>query len=65
MNKLSRAEVAHLARLARLALTDEEPDDPAGHLDAISTEVVGVGQIGRAAHTTKQRDVLDTTTCKQ
>jgi len=32
---ISRAEVAHLARLARLAVTDEELDVFAGQLDVI------------------------------
>ena len=39
MSKISRDEVAHLARLARLALTDAELDSFAGQLDAILTYV--------------------------
>ena len=35
MSQISRDEVAHLARLARLALTDDELDSFAGQLDAI------------------------------
>ena len=35
MSQISRDEVAHLARLARLALTDNELDSYAGQLDAI------------------------------
>lgn len=35
MSQISRDEVAHLARLARLALTDDEVDGYAGQLDAI------------------------------
>ena len=35
MSQISRDEVAHLARLARLALTDAELDSYAGQLDAI------------------------------
>ncbi|MBX7450268.1 Asp-tRNA(Asn)/Glu-tRNA(Gln) amidotransferase subunit GatC [Mycolicibacterium sp. 3033] len=35
MSQISRDEVAHLARLARLALTDEELSGFAGQLDAI------------------------------
>ncbi|MCV7369821.1 Asp-tRNA(Asn)/Glu-tRNA(Gln) amidotransferase GatCAB subunit C [Mycolicibacterium duvalii] len=35
MSQISRDEVAHLARLARLALTDSELDSFAGQLDAI------------------------------
>lgn len=42
MSQISRDEVAHLARLARLALTDDELDSYAGQLDAILTHV---GQI--------------------
>ena len=42
MSQISRDEVAHLARLARLALTDDELDHYAGQLDAILTHV---GQI--------------------
>ena len=39
MSQISRDEVAHLARLARLALTDDELDSFAGQLDAILTHV--------------------------
>ncbi|BBX26467.1 Asp-tRNA(Asn)/Glu-tRNA(Gln) amidotransferase subunit GatC [Mycolicibacterium alvei] len=50
MSKISRDEVAHLARLARLALSDDELDSFAGQLDAIlghvsqiqSVDVTGV-----------------------
>ena len=35
MSRISRDEVAHLARLARLALTDAELDSFAAQLDAI------------------------------
>jgi len=42
VSQISRDEVAHLARLARLALTDDELDHYAGQLDAILTHV---GQI--------------------
>ena len=50
MSKISRDEVAHLVRLARLALTDDELDSYAGQLDAIlghvsqiqSVDVTGV-----------------------
>jgi aspartyl-tRNA(Asn)/glutamyl-tRNA(Gln) amidotransferase subunit C len=37
--QISRDEVAHLARLARLALTDSELDSFAGQLDAILDHV--------------------------
>ncbi|OBA59530.1 asparaginyl/glutamyl-tRNA amidotransferase subunit C [Mycobacterium sp. 1100029.7] len=39
MSRISRDEVAHLAKLARLALTDTELDSYAGQLDAILTHV--------------------------
>ena len=39
MAQISRDEVAHLARLARLALTETELDEFAGQLDAILTHV--------------------------
>lgn len=42
MSQISRDDVAHLARLARLALTDDELDGFAGQLDAI---LAHVGQI--------------------
>jgi aspartyl-tRNA(Asn)/glutamyl-tRNA(Gln) amidotransferase subunit C len=42
VSQISRDDVAHLARLARLALTDDELDSYAGQLDAILTHV---GQI--------------------
>jgi aspartyl-tRNA(Asn)/glutamyl-tRNA(Gln) amidotransferase subunit C len=41
---LTRQEVAHLARLARLAVTDEELDLFAGQLDAVLDAVAKVGQ---------------------
>ncbi len=39
VSQISRDEVAHLARLARLALTEDELDSFAGQLDAILTHV--------------------------
>jgi aspartyl-tRNA(Asn)/glutamyl-tRNA(Gln) amidotransferase subunit C len=39
VSQISRDEVAHLARLARLALTDTELDSFVGQLDAILTHV--------------------------
>jgi len=39
VSQISRDEVAHLARLTRLALTDAELDSFAGQLDAILTHV--------------------------
>nr|WP_090339493.1 Asp-tRNA(Asn)/Glu-tRNA(Gln) amidotransferase subunit GatC [Mycolicibacterium malmesburyense]CRL67824.1 glutamyl-tRNA(Gln) and/or aspartyl-tRNA(Asn) amidotransferase subunit C [Mycolicibacterium malmesburyense] len=54
MSQISRDEVAHLARLARLALTEDELDSYAGQLDAIlghvsqiqSVDVEGVQPTG-------------------
>ncbi len=43
MSTLSRDEVAHLARLARLAVTDEELDRFAGQLGAVLDAVARVG----------------------
>jgi aspartyl-tRNA(Asn)/glutamyl-tRNA(Gln) amidotransferase subunit C len=42
---ISRAEVSHLARLARLAVTDEELDVFAGQLDVILGAVARVGEV--------------------
>jgi len=39
VSQISRAEVAHLARLARLALTEQELDSYAAQLDAILEHV--------------------------
>jgi aspartyl-tRNA(Asn)/glutamyl-tRNA(Gln) amidotransferase subunit C len=39
VSQISRDEVAHLARLARLALTEDELDSFAGQLDAILSHV--------------------------
>ena len=39
MSQISRDDVAHLARLARLALTDDEIDSYAGQLGAILEHV--------------------------
>ena len=39
MSQISRDEVAHLARLARLALSEDELDHYADQLDAILTHV--------------------------
>jgi aspartyl-tRNA(Asn)/glutamyl-tRNA(Gln) amidotransferase subunit C len=43
--RISRTEVAHLARLARLAVTDEELDVFAGQLDVILGAVARVGEV--------------------
>ena len=42
---ISRAEVAHLARLARLAVTEDELDRFAGQLDVILASVASVGKV--------------------
>ena len=43
--RVSRADVAHLAHLARLAVTDEELDVFAGQLDDILGAVARVGEV--------------------
>jgi aspartyl-tRNA(Asn)/glutamyl-tRNA(Gln) amidotransferase subunit C len=45
MPAISRAEVAHLARLARLAVTEQELDTFAAQLDVILTSVARVGKV--------------------
>jgi aspartyl-tRNA(Asn)/glutamyl-tRNA(Gln) amidotransferase subunit C len=45
---ISRDEVAHLARLARLAVTEEELDLFAGQLDVILASVARVGEVAAA-----------------
>ena len=42
---ITRAEVAHLARLSRLALTDDELDRLASQLDVILGAVARVGEV--------------------
>ena len=44
MSEITRSEVAHLARLARLALDDEELDHYADQLDAILDAVASVSE---------------------
>ena len=48
MAAISREEVAHLARLARLAVNDEELDRFAGQLDVILQSVARVGEVAAA-----------------
>lgn len=48
MSTISRAEVAHLAHLARLAVTDEELDVFAGQLDQILGSVAKVNEVAGA-----------------
>jgi aspartyl-tRNA(Asn)/glutamyl-tRNA(Gln) amidotransferase subunit C len=43
--RISRDDVAHLARLARLAVTDAELDMLAGQLDVILGAVARVGEV--------------------
>jgi aspartyl-tRNA(Asn)/glutamyl-tRNA(Gln) amidotransferase subunit C len=48
MAAISREEVAHLARLSRLAVTEEELDLFAGQLDVILQSVARVGEVAAA-----------------
>ncbi|HEY2671759.1 MAG TPA: Asp-tRNA(Asn)/Glu-tRNA(Gln) amidotransferase subunit GatC [Rugosimonospora sp.] len=48
MAAISREEVAHLARLARLAVTEQELDTFAGQLDVILQAVARVGEVAAA-----------------
>jgi aspartyl-tRNA(Asn)/glutamyl-tRNA(Gln) amidotransferase subunit C len=48
MAGISRDEVAHLAHLARLAVTEEELDTFAGQLDVILQAVARVGEVAAA-----------------
>jgi aspartyl-tRNA(Asn)/glutamyl-tRNA(Gln) amidotransferase subunit C len=48
MATISRDEVAHLARLARLAVTEQELDTFAGQLDVILQAVARVGEVAAA-----------------
>ena len=45
MAAISREEVAHLARLSRLAVTEDELDTFAGQLDVILQSVARVGEV--------------------
>lgn len=45
MPAISRDEVAHLARLSRLALTDAELDQFAGQLDSILSHVQTITEV--------------------
>lgn len=45
MSKISRDEVAHLAKLARMTVTEEELDVFAGQLDQILDSVAQVGEV--------------------
>lgn len=45
MPSISRDEVAHLAKLTRLAVTEDELDMFAGQLDVILSSVASVGEV--------------------
>src|SRR3954453_1268744 len=48
MSEITRADVAHLARFARLALDDSELDRLASQLDVILGAVVKIGEVSDA-----------------
>jgi aspartyl-tRNA(Asn)/glutamyl-tRNA(Gln) amidotransferase subunit C len=48
MSEITRGEVAHLARLARLALDDAELDQLASQLDVILGAVAKIGEVSDA-----------------
>jgi len=48
MPSITRADVAHLARLSRLALTDDELDQMASQLDVIISSVARVSEVAAA-----------------
>ncbi len=48
MASITREEAAHLARLSRLALTDDELDELAGQLDVIIGAVARVSEVAGA-----------------
>ena len=63
MSTLSRKDLAHLARLARLAVTDEELDRFAGQLDAVLDAVAqvskaDVGDVPPTTHAVPMTNVL-------
>jgi aspartyl-tRNA(Asn)/glutamyl-tRNA(Gln) amidotransferase subunit C len=55
---ISRDEVAHLARLARLAVTDAELDLFAGQLDVILGSVARVGEVAADSHAVPLQNVF-------
>ncbi|HEY0166913.1 MAG TPA: Asp-tRNA(Asn)/Glu-tRNA(Gln) amidotransferase subunit GatC [Jatrophihabitans sp.] len=60
---MTRDEVAHLARLARLAVTEDELDLFAGQLDVILGSVARIGDVAAAdiqptSHAVPLRNVL-------
>jgi aspartyl-tRNA(Asn)/glutamyl-tRNA(Gln) amidotransferase subunit C len=63
MAAISREEVAHLAHLARLAVTEDELDRFAGQLDVILQAVARVGEVAAddippTSHTVPLTNVL-------
>ena len=48
MPSITRSEAAHLARLSRLALSDDELDHLAGQLDVIINAVARVSEVADA-----------------
>lgn len=48
MASITRAETAHLAKLARLALSEDELDHMAGQLDVILSAVARVSEVADA-----------------
>jgi aspartyl-tRNA(Asn)/glutamyl-tRNA(Gln) amidotransferase subunit C len=48
MSAISRGEVAHLARLSRLAVTDEELDMFSGQLDVILQSIARISEVAAA-----------------
>lgn len=48
MPSITRADVAHLARLSRLALRDDELDQMAGQLEVIISSVARVSEVADA-----------------
>jgi aspartyl-tRNA(Asn)/glutamyl-tRNA(Gln) amidotransferase subunit C len=48
MAAISREEVAHLARLSRLAVTEQELDMFAGQLDGILQSIARIGEVAAA-----------------
>jgi aspartyl-tRNA(Asn)/glutamyl-tRNA(Gln) amidotransferase subunit C len=48
MAAISRTEVAHLARLSRLAVTDEELDKFSGQLDVILQSIARISEVTAA-----------------
>lgn len=48
MSAISRTEVAHLAHLARLDVTDDELDVFSGQLDVILSSIARIGEVAAA-----------------